>query len=74
MEKGLAMDLKSIVFTWQEDGEIICSDKNIKVFQWEISEEYILSLCIEPQADWIKTLTKLGINDRIYTCTYPNNY
>lgn len=68
MEKGLAMDLKRIVFSWQEDGSVICNDENVKVCQWEIDEEYILSLCIEPQADWIRTLTKLRINDRIYTC------
>lgn len=68
LEKGLVMDLKSIVFSWQEDGEVICSDENVKVFQWEICGEYILALCIETEADWIKTLTKPGINDRIYTC------
>lgn len=66
--KGLVMDLKEVAFQWHNDNEIECTDEAVRVFQWKIGPEYYLSLCMEKQSEMIKTLTKLSINDRIYTC------
>lgn len=66
--KGLSMDFKKIMFHWEEDGEIISNDSQVKFFQWEINQEYYLALCVDSKAEDIITLTDFKINDKIDIC------
>lgn len=50
--KGLGMDFKQIKFCWQEDGRIGCSDEKVLLYQYEIEQEYILSVCVERKEHW----------------------
>lgn len=65
--KGLGADLKMVQFHWDNQGNIYCSDEQINVFQKEVEENYILSLCIKKSAGNLK-LTNKWIDDKIYTC------
>lgn len=50
--KGLGIDFKKVTFTWRENGEIQCSDKKVRLYQCEIDQEYILSVCLEKKENW----------------------
>lgn len=65
--QGLRTPFKEIQFRWDKDGNIFCSDEQVNVFQREIDEDYILSLCIQRTPGNLK-LTNKWINDKIYTC------
>lgn len=50
--KGLGMDFKQVVFWWQEEGKLQCSDEKVLIYQYEIGQEYILSVCVERNERW----------------------
>lgn len=65
--QGLGTDFKKVQFQWDDEENIFCSDEQVKVFQREIEESYILSLCVKKSPGNLK-LTNKWIDDRIYTC------
>lgn len=50
--KGLGMDFKQVIFRLQEDGSIQCSDEKVVLYQYEIEQEYVLSVCVERKGHW----------------------
>lgn len=65
--KGLGTDFREVQFRWDSCENIYCSDEDVKVFQQEIEEDYILSLCVR-KTSGNHELTNKWINDKIYIC------
>lgn len=65
--KGLGTDFKKVRFRWDDCGDIYCSDEEVYVFQREVEEDYILSLCVK-KSSGNHELTNTWIDDKIYTC------
>ena len=65
--KGLGTDFKKVQFRWDDCGNIYCSDEEVHVFQREVEEDYILSLCVK-KSSGNHELTNTWIDDKIYTC------
>lgn len=65
--KGLGTDFRKLQFRWDSCGNIYCSDEDVKVFQQEIEEDYILSLCVR-RTSGNHELTNKWINDKINIC------
>lgn len=65
--EGLGTDFKNVKFKWDDNGNIFCSDDKVNIFQKELEENYILSLCVKKGPGNLK-LTNKWLDDRIYTC------